>query len=94
MKTIALDVTNIRTVKALHVYLAYRLDLPDYYGGNLDALHDVLGDIAGQTRIVLTGQPASGEMAAYLPRLVRVFQDAAQENGRLRFETDGAAGGL
>ena len=41
MKTIRLDVTNIGTVKALHVYLAYMLDLPDYYGRNLDALHDV-----------------------------------------------------
>ena len=88
MKTIRLDVTNIFTVRALHVYLAYRLDLPDYYGRNLDALHDVLGEITDQTRIVLSGQPASAEMAAYLPRLVRVFSDAAQENGKLRLEMD------
>ena len=46
----------------------------------------MLGEISDQTRIVLTGQPASGEMAAYLPRLVRVFADAAQENGMLRVE--------
>ena len=88
MKTIRLDVTNIGTVKALHVYLAYMLDLPDYYGRNLDALHDVLGEISDQTRIVLTGQPASGEMAEYLPRLVRVFADAAQENGMLYIQRD------
>lgn len=88
MKTIRLDVTNIFTVRALHVYLAYRLNLPDYYGRNLDALHDVLGEITDQTRIVLSGQPASAEMAAYLPRLVRVFSDAAQENGKLRLEMD------
>ena len=88
MKTIRLDVTNIATVNALHVYLAYMLDLPDYYGRNLDALHDVLGEISDQTRIVLTGQPASGEMAAYLPRLVRVFADAAQENGMLYIQRD------
>ena len=86
MKTIRLDVTNIATVKALHVYLAYMLDLPAYYGGNLDALHDVLGEISDQTRIVLTGQPASAEMAAYLPRLVRVLADAAQENGMLHIQ--------
>ena len=88
MKTIRLDVTNIFTVRALHVYLAYRLNLPDYYGRNLDALHDVLGEITDQTRIVLSGQPASAEMAAYLPRLVRVFSDAAQENRKLRLEMD------
>ena len=86
MKTIRLDVTNIGTVKALHVYLAYMLDLPDYYGRNLDALHDVLGEIGDQTRIVMAGQPASTEMAAYLPRLVRVLEDAAQENGMLHIQ--------
>ena len=86
MKTIRLDVTNIGTVKALHGYLAYMLDLPDYYGRNLDALHDVLGEISDQTRIVLVGQPANAEMAAYLPRLARVLADAAQENGKLRVE--------
>lgn len=88
MKTIRLDVTNIGTVKALHVYLAYMLDLPAYYGGNLDALHDVLGEIGEETRIVLAGQPASDEMAAYLPRLARVLADAAQENGKLCMEMD------
>ena len=88
MKTIRLDVTNIFTVRALHVYLAYRLNLPDYYGRNLDALHDVLGEITDQTRIVLSGQPASAEMAAYLPRLVRVLADAAQENGMLHIQRD------
>ena len=88
MKTIKLDVTNISTVKALHVYLAYALELPSYYGKNLDALHDVLGEIGEQTRIVLAGKPASGEMEAYLPRLVRVLEDAAQENPALHIERD------
>lgn len=86
MKTIKLDVTNISTVKALHVYLAYALDLPSYYGKNLDALHDVLGEIGEQTCIVLAGEPASEEMAAYLPRLARVLEDAAQENPALHLK--------
>lgn len=89
MKTIGLDVTNISTVKALHVYLAYRLNLPDYYGRNLDALHDVLGEICEPTRIVLSGEPASAEMAAYLPRLTRVLEDAARENDNLSLSMDG-----
>ena len=84
MKTIKLDVTNIATVKALHVYLAYRLELPAHYGRNLDALHDLLGEIGEDTRIELTGAPASEEMAAYLPRLARVLEDAAQENEHIR----------
>ena len=79
MNTIRIDITNIQTVKALHVYLAWRLELPDYYGKNLDALHDLLGECAGGKRIVLAGSPASEEMAAYLPRLCRVLDDCVQE---------------
>ena len=32
------------------------------------------------TNLVLRGAPASDEMAAYLPRLTRVLEDAAAEN--------------
>ena len=86
MKTIKLDISNISTVQALHIYLAYMLDLPSYYGKNLDALYDVLCEESNHVRIVLTGVPASEEMTAYLPRLVRVMEDCAQENERLCFE--------
>jgi len=83
MKTIKLNVTNIQTVRALHVYLAYMLDLPAYYGKNLDALHDLLGETDERTCIVLSGTAASEEMAAYLPRLEAVLEDCAAENGAL-----------
>jgi len=84
MKTIRLDIANIHTVKALHVYLAYMLELPAYYGKNLDALHDVLGEL-GELRIELAGVAGSEEMRAYLPRLERVFSDIAQENEQIAF---------
>ena len=86
MKTITLDIGNIHTVRAMHIYLAYMLDLPAHYGKNLDALHDVLCEESDNVRIALCGQPASEEMAAYLPRLMRVLADSAEENGHIRFE--------
>ena len=86
MKTIRLDVSNIETVRALHIYLAYMLDLPAYYGKNLDALYDVLCQESAGVRIVLAGEPASEEMAAYLPRLVCVLEDSTQENPHVCFE--------
>lgn len=89
MKTIRLDVSNIQTVRALHIYLAYMLELPAHYGKNLDALHDVLCEESDSMRIVLSGVPASGEMAAYLPRLMQVMEDSAQENARVCFERIG-----
>ena len=86
MKTIRLDVTNIATVKALHIYLAYKLELPAYYGKNLDALHDLLGETGEPLCIELAGAAGSDEMCAYLPRLERVFQDSIQENRFLSYK--------
>lgn len=84
MRTIKLDISNISTVRALHIYLAYQLDLPAHYGRNLDALHDVLGEESEDMRLMLVGEPASEEMATYLPRLVRVLGDS--ENAHVHFE--------
>ena len=84
MKTIKLDISNISTIRALHIYLAYQLDLPAHYGRNLDALHDVLGEESEDMRLMLLGEPASEEMTAYLPRLVRVLEDS--ENAHVHFE--------
>ena len=86
MKTIRLDISNIHTARALHIYLAYMLDLPAHYGRNLDALHDVLCEESRNVRILLAGKPAGKEMEKYLPRLTRVMTDCAQENAHIGFE--------
>lgn len=86
MRRIELDVRCIHTVKALHVYLAYKLDLPVHYGCNLDALYDVLSTESEQAEITLKGPAAAGsEIESYLPRLISVFEDCAQENSRIAF---------
>ena len=83
MKTIELNLTHIYTVRALHIYIQYMLDLPAYYGRNLDALHDVLAESHGLSLHIVTGKDASPEMETYLPRLARVLEDAARENESL-----------
>ena len=87
MNRIELDVRNIFTVRALHIYLAYRLDLPAHYGKNLDALYDVLKEESRMAAIRITGtKEAQGELTAYMPKLLRVFEDAARENERISVE--------
>jgi len=83
MRTIRLELANIETVKALHIYLQYKLDLPQYYGRNLDALHDCLTEIGEDMCILVRTQGIKAETAAYLPRLMQVLEDAADENACL-----------
>lgn len=84
MKHATLDLTHIETAKALQIYLQYMLDFPAWYGRNLDALSDMLGETARDTQytLLLPAEPGS-EMAQYLPRLLRVFADAARENAHV-----------
>lgn len=43
---LTVDLSGIKTVEELHAALKEAFAFPDYYGGNLDALHDCLMDIA------------------------------------------------
>ena len=55
--------------------------MPDYYGKNLDALYDCLGDIAEETVIVVPEVIQKREyLGEYGKTMLRVFKDAAKEN--------------
>ena len=65
-------------------HLAERLELPTYYGRNLDALYDVLTEIGEETEIILTDPAAVVEqMGKYGEALLATMQEAAEENPRL-----------
>ena len=86
MREFILDLTPYTDKLSLHRYLKETLNFPFYYGANLDALHDELSSEMAQTRIVVRypARPA-GQMVNYLPRLLRVFRDSAEENYHLEF---------
>ncbi len=85
-REITLDLTCFEEKISLHRYLKETLDLPFYYGANLDALHDELASEMLPTRITVQypAQP-KGQMENYMPRLLRVMSDTAQENYHLEF---------
>ena len=86
MRNITLDLTQLEEKISLHSYLKEALAFPFYYGANLDALHDELTSETAATHIHVRypAQP-KGKMVDYLPRLLRVFQDAQRENYHLEF---------
>ena len=69
---------------AAHSHLAERLDLPTYYGRNLDALYDVLTEIGTDTELILEEPAAVIEnLGKYGEALLSAMQEAAEENPHL-----------
>ncbi len=77
---ILLDATQMTTREAAHRYLAEQLELPDYYGRNLDALYDCLTDLE-DTEITFRNSDLAEN--SYFERILEVFQEAAMDNPRL-----------
>ena len=81
---IVLDAKRFKGRTRAHAYLKEALRLPDYYGKNLDALYDCLGEISEETVIVIPKVIQNKEyLGEYGGTMLRVFKDAAGENGAL-----------
>ncbi|MBR3195826.1 MAG: barstar family protein [Clostridia bacterium] len=87
MNTIYLDGTKMYTIQSAHNELMRKMDLPLYYGKNLDALWDVLSTIHENTEIFLAYPSAMlNALDTYGARLLIVFFDASADNPFLTFE--------
>ena len=81
MRKIEIDCRNISSPEALQTYVQHVMNFPDWYGRNLDALHDMLTEISSPVTItVITGADINAEMRTYLERFLRVLNDSEKEN--------------
>ena len=62
-----------------HDYLAEALNLPDYYGKNLDALYDCLTEISCEIELVNANVVDKD--------IIDTFKDASRENELLKFKS-------
>ncbi len=84
MNYVMLDGGFLRSKDHLHDILARELRFPEWYGRNLDALHDCLTDLHEDTQIsVIRIESADAELQQYLSRVVHVIRDSAEENTHL-----------
>ena len=86
---VVLDGGSVGSRETLHQALAALLRLPDWYGGNLDALHDCLTDLHEPTELIVHGTSALDELLGRRANAFRrVLDDSAEENPNLtvRFE--------
>ena len=84
-RRVTLSGNKMLTKEAMHTYLARKLKFPSYYGKNLDALHDCLGDISHPLRITVTfTDRLVEELGDYGETFLEVLKDAAEENENIR----------
>jgi ribonuclease inhibitor len=72
-----IDLSPITTAKDLHILLAQKLSLPDWFGHNLDALYDCLTDLPEPTHLILQNWK---ESASFASGFAGVFDDAQADN--------------
>ncbi len=83
MKVVELNGSAAISRDQLHDMLQERLELPEWYGRNLDALYDILTSLQEETELVLVGWPDEG----YAAKVRRVILDAVWENEHLKMKS-------
>lgn len=89
MKRVFLDFRFFGSAAEIHRSIARQLDLPDYYGHNLDALHDCLTEPRGEVEFYVM---TCGSV--YEDGFLAVLRDSAAENRNLKLfiaRSDGEA---
>ena len=70
---IVLDASKMIDKENTHMYLKNVLSLPDYYGNNLDALHDCLEEMT-DVKIIVMNEDSAGD---YYTRVKRVLHSVS-----------------
>lgn len=82
MKDATIDCSQIRTKDDLHRIFRETLAFPEWYGNNLDALHDCLTAISGTVRL-LDWETAQQNLGSYGVKAAKVITLAAFHNTAL-----------
>ena len=82
-----IDCTQIHTKEDLHRIFREVLCFPEYYGCNLDALHDCLTALSEDTRLTLLHwEAAEKSLGRYAATLKRVLAHSEAENRNLHIQ--------
>lgn len=81
MIELTLNAAGAGTRSALHDLFSDALSLPEWYGRNLDALHDCLTAQSEDVRVTLCADELIGTLGErYVRQLTRLLRDCAAEN--------------
>ena len=77
MRAVTISCPVMESPREFHIILARELEFPDWYGCNLDALHDQLTSLTADTRLILEN---FDNLAPWDRGFRKVLTDAAAEN--------------
>ena len=81
MIELQLNASNVTGRGDLHDLFAETLSLPEWYGRNLDALHDCLTSMSEDVRVTVAEDELIGTLGErYVRQLLRLLRDCAEEN--------------
>ena len=84
MKEITIDCRGFIPRSDLHRAFSAALSFPDWYGNNLDALHDMLTSLSEDIALsLLHWEDAEQSLGRYALSAKRAIWDAAEENPHL-----------
>ena len=85
MKEIVIDCAGMTSPRQLPAALAEALDFPQWYGNNLNALHDCLTDLSQPVRLTIRG---IDELGIFAGGFCRVLEDSREENPNFDYQTE------
>ncbi|MBQ7902893.1 MAG: barstar family protein [Oscillospiraceae bacterium] len=88
MKIIVLDGRRMTDRETAHLYLKKKLELPEYYGRNLDALYDCLCEMSGVQIIVTYVPEMKDNLRRYADNILNVLEAAAEKNRKIDVITE------
>ncbi|MBQ4426256.1 MAG: barstar family protein [Oscillospiraceae bacterium] len=80
MREITLDFTDCALRYELHLELRRALGAPEWYGMNLDALNDIVGEIGEPTKITVLG---AGHLRDFFGRYGETLVKILESNGNI-----------
>ncbi|MGI6070789.1 MAG: barstar family protein [Blautia sp.] len=80
MQEICIEGSSFSTIEEIHEFLQNEMDFPEYYGGNLSALYDMLTDLCEETKVSIDLKGSTLNIREYLERMGQVLSDAQEEN--------------
>ena len=90
MKVVFLDGNRIGSIADLHAEFSRALSLPEYYGKNLDALHDVLTESADEVGVIAVNTELLAENVGKRrwKSFLRLMDDLKNERADFHFSSD------